>query len=284
MLHLILQEESGIPWYAVVFALIVIVAVGSFFFAKHNEDDLETTAITTSRGEAVSRVQVTANVPVTAKKDDPPTTAATPLSGAATNAALAARQQIRAQIQSGGKLTSDPIAMPAPIDPAVASQRMSVTATDMLHEAEVQRSAGRLDLATKKVRELLLREPKNAAALELLGDLLMATGDHVSAADAFRESAHANPSSGRPFMSLAKTLENIGDIKGAIAAYRSAAVADPTDHKAYNNLGGLLAETGDIEGGVEAFRKALEISPNDATAKENLHLAEELLRESTAKT
>ncbi len=281
MLHLLAQEVAGIPWYVVVFVLIAVIVAGSVFWLTQREANPEA-AITTTRIEVAKPMTTTSNVPVAPRPEDfPATSASIPQNNRSPNAAIAARQQIKAQIQAGYKLTVDATANEEAI-PTPTPSRLSTTATDMLHEAEVQRSAGRSDLATRKVRELLLREPQNAAALEMLGDLLAATGDRTAAAEAYRESARSNPGSGRVCMSLAKTLEGLGDIQAAIAAYRAATVADPTDHKAYNNLGGLLAETGDMAGGVDAFQKALAISPDDETAKENLALAQDILRESTA--
>lgn len=276
-----LQEENApIPPYLFIFIAIAVVAIGAFLFYKSKRSTPETTVT-----PGVLRLEQkpadpfpTVNPAPTKQTGNLQNQGVAPRNQ---NAAIAARQQLKQNITSGVRSTTE-----APKDPTIppvpVAAKMTETATDMIHEAEVLRESGRADLAARKLRELVAREPANAAAYDLLGDILAESGDATGAASAYKRSLYINPKNAHVCVNLAKVLERLQDVPGAIAAYRAATVADPNDNKAFNNLGGLLAETGDLKGGVEAFRRALQINPSDSAAKENLELAEELLREQTA--
>ena len=295
MFHLILQAEAGgVPLYVIGLAVVALAIIGFVVYKKNIAEQPDSDAhpgVLRVNETAVPRVRPNNPAPNNAfeaapKGNDLQSSASVPKSNkvSSQNAALAARQNIKQSIASGAKLTVETDAPSAsiPVSPVASSNERDTFASDVIHEAEVLRGNGRRDLAAKKLREFVSKNPQNAGVLELLGDVLAESEDLSAAAEAYRQSAKINPQSARVCTSLAKTLEQIGDIPGAISAYRAATVADPTDHKAYNNLGGLLAETGDMNGGVEAFRKALAIQPDNEAAKENLALAEELLREQTA--
>lgn len=276
-----LQEDNApIPAYIFVLIAIAVIAVGAFLFYKSKQSSPESTAT-----PGVLRLEQKPADPIPSVTRPP----ATPTGNLTNqnvvprtqNAAIAAREQLKQNITSGVKLTNEPPKDPT-IPPTPVAPKMTATATDMIHEAEVLRESGRPDLAARKLRELVTREPGAAAAYDLLGDILAETDDLAGAANAYKHSLRINPKNSHVCVNLAKALERLDDIPGAIAAYRAATVADPANNKAFNNLGGLLAETGDMRGGVEAFRRALQINPSDQAAQENLALAEDLLREQSA--
>jgi tetratricopeptide (TPR) repeat protein len=103
--------------------------------------------------------------------------------------------------------------------------------------------------AVASVRKAIELDPKQAAAHNLLGDLLVATTpgkDKSEAIAAFRAALKLRPDLVGASARLAAQLSLAGDVEGAAAVYRDAMEADPVKTAFRMDLGRLLVKKGSI--------------------------------------
>lgn len=91
--------------------------------------------------------------------------------------------------------------------------------------------------------KVIAMQPKNAAALNNRGNLLMIDSKYPEAQKAYREATRANPDDPYIWINLAKAYKAVNDIKEAKAAFLEALRLDPGIKKKYKALGLELSNT-----------------------------------------
>jgi len=168
-------------------------------------------------------------------------------------------------------------------------------------------AAGKLEEAEQVYRDVLRGQPRNAAALHLLGVLLYQAGrfdaavesieaaiaidgqsaefhtslgmafsarhDHARAIASFERALVLQPDYVKAHFGLGNTYYGMGSAEQAIVAYRRALWLDPQHAEAQNNLGNALQLGGRTDEAIEAFRQAIHLRPDNAEAHYNLGTA-----------
>lgn len=136
--------------------------------------------------------------------------------------------------------------------------------------------AGRLEDATRALREALRLRPGYARARGNLGTVLQAQGDLPQAIEQFAEAVKLD---GRNFdlrFSLATALNSAGRFKDAVPHFERALALNDASAEAHNNLAVALGSLGRLDEAVRHFRRAVQLKPDYADAHANLARALDL--------
>src|SRR6266699_3055816 len=98
---------------------------------------------------------------------------------------------------------------------------------DVIQEALEHFQIGRLPDAQNLCQQLLMEKPDHAGALQLLGLIVSARGDHTTAIELMRRSVMAAPAIADFQNNLGEALWNAGKFKEAGAYYRTALRLNP---------------------------------------------------------
>lgn len=105
--------------------------------------------------------------------------------------------------------------------------------------------------------EILRRAPKDAAALNNLGETLLEQGSNAEAAGVLRESLAIDPESPETLNNLGRALSRTGDAAGARQAWLGAIQSKPGFAAAHDNLANSLDASGDWAQARIHFEEAL---------------------------
>jgi FkbM family methyltransferase len=142
-----------------------------------------------------------------------------------------------------------------------------------LEAALAHHQAGRLDEAASLCREILAVDPRNGAALHLLGVLVYKRGDAAAAAPLIRAALEAGAESGEVWGNLGAVLSRVGQVEDSRAAFAQALSRSPNDPNVHVNLGLLEQRLGNLGAAIARWNIALTLDPNHPTALRNLELA-----------
>ena len=113
----------------------------------------------------------------------------------------------------------------------------AVLAQGIAHHRE-----GRVDLAARAYKEVLLQAPDNADALHLMSALALSGGKLEVAEHLARQAVQAAPDWFAPLLALGNALQARGDLTAAERAFRAALERFPQSAEAYCNLSSVLNE------------------------------------------
>jgi tetratricopeptide (TPR) repeat protein len=131
--------------------------------------------------------------------------------------------------------------------------------------------AQRYDEAIALYKTLLEKQPNSADLLFKLAETYRRKGDINLAADTFRKSSQAAPTSTLPLMQLGLILETIGPVDQANAVYEQILKLDPNNAVALNNLAFHKAEEGqDLDSALTMAQHARQIAPNATNLADTL--------------
>ena len=133
---------------------------------------------------------------------------------------------------------------------------------------------GRLEDAEALYRQVLRRDPRQAAALHFLGVLSAQRRRYAEAADLIRAALERQPRYADAHNNLGNALAALGRWEAAASAYRRALVLAPDNASAHSNLGVMLRRAGRYSEAVNAFEQALSLDPHRADTA--LHLGKAL--------
>ena len=122
-------------------------------------------------------------------------------------------------------------------------------------------SAGDLDAATRFSRKALKLNPKNAQALNQLGNILLKKGMPEEARTHFAEAIQYQPDYAAAYINLGLALRSLGKREQAVAHFRKAIEINPQEALAHNSLAVALSQLGKPDEAIEHYRKAVEINP-----------------------
>lgn len=129
---------------------------------------------------------------------------------------------------------------------------------------------GWLDEAQRAYRAVLERDPGNADALYLLGEISNSARRHGDAVALLERAIAAKPTEAAFHAELGSAFYAQGRYAEAARAYTSAVRLDPGDPAARVNLGSALEQAGDDASAETAWREALRRDPGCAAAACNL--------------
>jgi Tfp pilus assembly protein PilF len=133
--------------------------------------------------------------------------------------------------------------------------------------------AGLRDEAARAEQAAIALDPKNGAAHNGLGLLLIQDNRIDAARRAFESAVAADPSSAEYLANLGHAKRASGDRAGAEASYRAALQSDPDAADALNGLGVLLVETERAREAVPVLERAAAAEPGFWEARLNLVIA-----------
>jgi predicted Zn-dependent protease len=153
----------------------------------------------------------------------------------------------------------------------VAAARLGdAPAVQFAYAAALERS-GAWDDAVTQFRNLLAKQPDNAAALNYLGYMFADKGVHLEEARGMLTKAvQLDPSSGAFQDSLGWVYFRLGDLDRAEKYLTEAGRLDPFDASVREHIGDLLRARGDLSRAAEAYRQALANKPEEAGQKERI--------------
>lgn len=128
---------------------------------------------------------------------------------------------------------------------------------------------GRLDEAASLYRRVLLAEPENAAALQLLGTVALQRGQLADAIALFDRSLSIAPAQAGVLCNLGLAQHGLGHYPAALSSYQRALALGPSAN-AHFNRGNTFAAAGQIQEALADYRAALELAPGMTGARDNL--------------
>jgi Flp pilus assembly protein TadD len=132
---------------------------------------------------------------------------------------------------------------------------------------------GRLEEATRHLREAIRLQPGFAGAHSLLGVVLAKRGQLDEAISQLQESLRLKPDSAEAHYNLGAALDGKGQIDEAIHQFQEALRLKPDYADAHYNLGATVGKKGQIEEAIRLYREALRLKPDFADARNNLGIA-----------
>ena len=129
--------------------------------------------------------------------------------------------------------------------------------------AGIQARNGNYDAAIGRLRQLLLKDPKNVQTLRRLGELYEAKGDRTSAINIYQQALELAPSDTDVALTLADTLARAGRNAEAKQHYEGILKLHPDNPGTLNNLAFFLADTGgNLDEALRLAQRALTKVPN----------------------
>lgn len=149
---------------------------------------------------------------------------------------------------------------------ALAMTPMAAT----LAQAFRAHQAGHRSDAERLYRDVLAVEPRNAAALHLLGALLHQTGRSDEGASLMRQAIAIEPRNPDYHYNLGCVLNAAGRTDEAIESLSKAIALKPQYPEAHFELGNALARAGQLDSAEKSLRRALDLQPGNAAVMNNL--------------
>jgi tetratricopeptide (TPR) repeat protein len=157
--------------------------------------------------------------------------------------------------------------------PEIASVAVSPEIAALFTRGRMLHHAGKFAEAEAYYRRILMAEPSNADALNLLGVIAHQMGRHAVAIKMIRAAIRHSGENAGYFSNLGNVLYACGKIDEAVTAHLKAISIKPDCAEAYANLGSALKDQGKVEEAVAAYRQAICIRPDFVEAHNNLGVA-----------
>ena len=179
-------------------------------------------------------------------------------------------------LPSFGEHIAEVLAMPR-VDPSTASAPHEITdqpteanggttAYRMFVEACAAEDRGEVQLAEHLFRQAIDLEPRMAAALTNLGNLVYRQGEVEEARSLYERALEHDPTQPEARYNLANTLEDLGEIELAVAELRKVCAAAPDFADAHYNLGLMLAQLGGTAQARQYLERYLELDTHSEWA------------------
>ena len=130
--------------------------------------------------------------------------------------------------------------------------------------------AGRLAEAEAIYRQVLAAEPRNHAALHLLGALANQVGQHAAAVELISQAVQIEPTAASYHSNLGVAHQRLGQLEEAVACYERALALQPDHVDALNNLGVASQALGRLDVALSSFERSLKLRPNHAETLNNV--------------
>ena len=140
----------------------------------------------------------------------------------------------------------------------------------LLEEGFVFLQNGQMEVAEERFKKILISNPKQADALNLLGMLRAQSGDFQSAIDFMKRAISINPNNPASYFNRGLALIEMGNPAKALDDFKKAISLNPIYAEAYNGQGNALSDLLQIRAAIESYKEAVRINPRYADAWNNL--------------
>ena len=123
---------------------------------------------------------------------------------------------------------------------------------------------GNLEEAKNKLTLILNTEPKNIAALEILGAVFIRLGNPKKAISYFEKITKIKPDYADAWSNRGNVLKELAQYEEALASYDKAVSLRPDYTNAWSNRGKMLQELGRYEEALASYDKAISLKPDYA--------------------
>ena len=154
--------------------------------------------------------------------------------------------------------------------PLISERQQIETATLFMREAQQALSAGEVNQAVDRLRQVISLAPEYPEARLTLGEALSRRGDPEDAIAEYRRAVELKPDSYAGFLGMGRAMLSAGDSLQAVSAFRDAVRLRPSSAEAHRLLGESLLKSGSEEEALKAFREAVKLDPQDASAGEQI--------------
>jgi Flp pilus assembly protein TadD len=127
-------------------------------------------------------------------------------------------------------------------------------------------AAGKRDQAIHLLREITVRNPRDADARLLLGSVLAEAGERAEAIAQLQEAVRLRPDSAEAHHALGEAFQGFGEKKAARTEFEKTVRLDPGFAPARVNLGALLVEAGEFEAAAAHLDRAIKLLGRTADA------------------
>ena len=131
-------------------------------------------------------------------------------------------------------------------------------------------NSGKLDIAEKKIAELIKKNPKSFILYNLFGTILIDKKNFNQGLVNYKKSLKINPNYAEGHNNLGIAFYKLGQFNESIDSYQRAIKIKPNFSKAHNNLGLAYKELEKFTESINNYQKAIKINPKYAEAYNNL--------------
>jgi len=124
----------------------------------------------------------------------------------------------------------------------------------------------KFDVAEKRAKEILDKNPENAPAYTWWGIALVKTKELSKAIKKFEKASQFDQSNPRTYLYWGLTLAMQNRFEEAILKYRTTLQLDPESSNAYGYWGGALANLDNYSEAIKKLEKSLDLNPYNAIA------------------
>lgn len=135
-------------------------------------------------------------------------------------------------------------------------------AADIFKRAVQTFQQGRLDESERHFRQLLRKEPRHLAGLNILAIVLTTLKKYQEAEGYLQAALKINASSDATFYNYGIVLKALGRPDEALQRFTQALAINPGNAESWNNRGTVLNELGDQNAAIVDFDRALALNPN----------------------
>lgn len=142
----------------------------------------------------------------------------------------------------------------------------------------VRARRGNYEQGFRDLTQALARQPQDPRILNNLGNILKGQGQFAGAIGYYHQALALQADYPEALLNLAATLEKVDRFAESISQYQKILDLTPNSAAAHNGLGVALARSGRLNEALAAFQRALALQGDYQQARDNLQLAEGLLR------
>jgi predicted O-linked N-acetylglucosamine transferase (SPINDLY family) len=140
------------------------------------------------------------------------------------------------------------------------------SATDLFRHALASFQRGQLDAAERGFRQLLRKDPKHLAALNILAIILTTSKNYGEAEKYLQAALRINATSDATFYNYGIVLKALGRPDEALERFSQALAINPGNADTWNNRGTVFNDLDDHARAVADFDRAIALNPNFAGA------------------
>ena len=135
------------------------------------------------------------------------------------------------------------------------------SAADLFRRAITSFQQGRLEEAERSFRQLLRKEPRHLAALNILAIVLTSQKKYAEAEPYLLTALKINATSDATFYNYGIVLKALGRPEQALERFSQAIALNPGNAESWNNRGTVFNELGDPNAALSDFDKAISLNP-----------------------
>ena len=177
-----------------------------------------------------------------------------PFRGADAPAPSAMDEETLRSLQALGYIASGASATP---EGPLPDPKDKIGVHNLIKSAEFDSAEGNYDRARKKLEAALARDPQAIEAHQVLGTVLVRSGEHEAAVAEYRKALEGNPDHIGALFGLAALYKQMGRYAEAEAGFLRLRQLDPKDSKSAVHLADLKVLAGDRPAAIEMLRATL---------------------------